>query len=63
MIYTYLKQAPAVGSKQSFWPTSDHGACAVETIPNWKMFVFGGSVGNLTEKKKPKGLRELTLQF
>ena len=27
----------------------------VEAIPNWKMFVFGGSVGNLAEKKLAQG--------
>ena len=36
-------------------PRWNHGACAVEAIPNWKMFVFGGSAGNLVEKKAAQG--------
>jgi dynein heavy chain, axonemal len=36
-------------------PRWNHCACAVEAIPNWKLFVFGGCVGNLTERKAAQG--------
>jgi hypothetical protein len=30
-------------------PRWNHAACAVEAIPNWKVFVFGGSSGDLSQ--------------
>jgi dynein heavy chain len=32
-------------------PCWNHGACAVEAIPNWKLFVFGGCSGELGKYK------------
>ena len=55
----YIFDAQSVTWQQSdvsFGPPRwNHSACAVEAIPNWKMFVFGGSVGNLAEKKAAQG--------
>ena len=39
-------------------PRWNHCACAVEAIPNWKMFVFGGSMGDLREEGCAGCLRE-----
>ena len=38
-------------------PCWNHGACAVEAIPNWKLFVFGGCSGKCWKKRgrKKKG--------
>jgi dynein heavy chain len=36
-------------------PRWNHAACVVQAVPNWKIFVFGGNSGDLTESQFPVG--------
>ena len=36
-------------------PRWNHSCCAVEAIPNWKMFIFGGCSGVLDDKTNAQG--------
>lgn len=36
-------------------PTWNHAAVSVQSVPNWKIFIFGGSGGNLAESGSAQG--------
>ncbi len=36
-------------------PRWNHAACVVQAVPHWKIFVFGGNSGDLTESQYPVG--------
>ena len=40
-------------------PCWNHGACAVEAIPNWKLFVFGGCSGELGKYKAKRAVHRV----